>query len=124
VRKLWPGAASPATGGPRSTETCCWAHPLLGYRDHHLLDAALLGLQPPLGSVLPAGDPSPVPTAVSIFGGERVPFPKPPRELAERYFTITAWSEQDRGGHFPAVAEPQLLAQTLRDVFRPLRGSR
>jgi pimeloyl-ACP methyl ester carboxylesterase len=77
-----------------------------------------------LGSVLPAGDPSPVPTAVSVFGGERVPFPKPPRELAERYFTITAWSEQDRGGHFPAVAEPQLLAQTLRDVFRPLRGRR
>jgi len=77
-----------------------------------------------LGSVLPAGEPSPVPTAVSIFGGERVPFPKPPRELAERYFTITAWSEQDRGGHFPAVAEPQLLAQTLRDVFRPLRGRR
>jgi hypothetical protein len=36
-----------------------------------------------LGSVLPAGDPSPIPTAVSIFGGERLPFPKPPRELAE-----------------------------------------
>ena len=74
------------------------------------------------GSALPAGEPSPVPTAVSVFGGERIPFPKPPRELAERYFTITAWSEHNRGGHFPAVAEPRLLAQTLRDVFRPLRG--
>ena len=60
-----------------------------------------------------------MPTAVSIFGGERVPFPKPPRELAERYFAVTAWAEHDRGGHFPAVAEPALLAQTLRDVFRP-----
>jgi hypothetical protein len=30
------------------------------------------------GSALPAGDPPPVPTAVSVFGGERVPFPKPP----------------------------------------------
>ena len=73
---------------------------------------------------LPAGDPSPVPTAISIFGGERVPFPKPPRELAERYFTVTTWIEHDRGGHFPAVAEPELFARTLREVFRPLRPDR
>jgi pimeloyl-ACP methyl ester carboxylesterase len=72
-------------------------------------------------AALPAGEPPDVPTAVSIFGGERVPFPKPPRELAERYFRLTAWAEHDRGGHFPAVAEPALLAQTLRDVFRPAR---
>lgn len=76
------------------------------------------------GSALPAGEPSPVPTAVSIFGGERVPFPKPPRELAERYFTLTDWQVHDRGGHFPAVAEPQLLAQTLRDTLRPRRKAR
>ena len=31
------------------------------------------------GAALPDGDVSPVPTAISIFGGERVPFPKPPR---------------------------------------------
>src|SRR5215813_8553618 len=67
-------------------------------------------------SALPAGEPAPVPTAVTVFGGERVPFPKPPRELAERYFRVTAWAEHDRGGQFPAVAEPQ-----LRDAFRPLR---
>ncbi|HEX3387831.1 MAG TPA: epoxide hydrolase [Streptosporangiaceae bacterium] len=73
------------------------------------------------GAALPAGDPPDVPTAISIFGGERVPFPKPPRELAERYFSVTRWAEHDRGGHFPAVAEPALLAQTLRDVFRPVR---
>jgi pimeloyl-ACP methyl ester carboxylesterase len=72
---------------------------------------------------LEAGEPAPTPTAISIFGGERVPFAKPPRELAERYFNVTAWAEHDRGGHFPAVAEPQLLAETLRDVFRPLRCS-
>jgi len=76
------------------------------------------------GSALPAGDPSPAPTAVSLFGGEQVPFPKPPRELAERYFTVTSWREHDRGGHFPAAAEPQLLAQDLRDAFRPARGTR
>jgi hypothetical protein len=27
------------------------------------------------------------------------------------------------GGHFPAVAEPRLLADRLREVFRPCRGS-
>jgi hypothetical protein len=37
------------------------------------------------GAALPPGDISPVSTAIGIFGGERVPFPKPPRELAERY---------------------------------------
>jgi len=74
-------------------------------------------------AALPAGDPADVPTAVSIFGGERVPFPKPPRELAERYFRLTSWAEHDRGGHFPAVAEPALLAQTLREVFRPARAA-
>ncbi|MGO9217910.1 MAG: epoxide hydrolase [Streptosporangiaceae bacterium] len=74
-------------------------------------------------AALPPGEPPDVPTAVSIFGGERVPFPKPPRELAERYFHVTAWAEYDQGGHFPAVAEPALLAQTLRDVFRPARSA-
>jgi pimeloyl-ACP methyl ester carboxylesterase len=74
-----------------------------------------------ISPALPAGQPGPTPTAISIFGGERVPFPKPPRELAELYFGVTNWSEHDRGGHFPAVAVPQLLAEILRDVFRPVR---
>jgi pimeloyl-ACP methyl ester carboxylesterase len=82
--------------------------PYWGYR--HRPDAAL-----------PAGDPSPVPTAVSIFGGERVPFPKPPRGLAERYYTIASWAEHPVGGHFPAVAEPELFVRSLRDAFRSAR---
>jgi pimeloyl-ACP methyl ester carboxylesterase len=72
-------------------------------------------------AALPADDPAPVPTAVSIFGGERVPFPKPPRELAERYYTIASWAEHPVGGHFPAVAEPELFARSLRDAFRSAR---
>lgn len=69
------------------------------------------------GAGLPADDPAPVPTAIDVFGGEAVPFPKPPRELAERYFNLVSWGEHDRGGHFPAVAEPELLAERLRDAF-------
>jgi pimeloyl-ACP methyl ester carboxylesterase len=73
------------------------------------------------GAALPDRNISPVPTAISIFGGERVPFPKPPRELAERYYNVTSWAEHPTGGHFPAVAEPELLARSLRDAFRPMR---
>jgi pimeloyl-ACP methyl ester carboxylesterase len=72
-------------------------------------------------AALPADDPAPGPTAIDIFGGEIVPFPKPPRELAERYFTVAAWHEHDRGGHFPAAAEPRLLAERLRETLRPFR---
>ena len=71
---------------------------------------------------LAPGNPAPTPTAISIFGGERVPFPKPPRELAERFYTVSAWREHERGGHFPALAEPALLAADLRKAFASLRG--
>ena len=70
-------------------------------------------------SALPADDPAPTPTAIDVFGGETVPFPKPPRELAERYFNVVKWAEHDLGGHFPAVAEPRLLAECLQRAFRP-----
>ena len=71
------------------------------------------------GAGLPIDDPSGVPTAVSVFGGERVPFPKPPRSLAQRYYRLAAWADHPVGGHFPAVAEPQLLARTLRQTLHP-----
>ncbi len=72
------------------------------------------------GAALPLDDPSTVPTAVTIFGGEHVPFPKPPQELAERYYRLAAWNVHSTGGHFPAVAEPELLARTLRTTLPPL----
>jgi len=71
-------------------------------------------------SALTADDPPAVPTAIDIFGGENLPFPKPPRELAERYFRLTDWAEHDIGGHFPAVAAPNLLADRLRTVVSRL----
>lgn len=73
---------------------------------------------------LPVDDPSLVPTAVTVFGGEAVPFPKPPRSLAERYYSVSAWAEHSLGGHFPAIAEPELLASTLRQTLHPGQASR
>jgi pimeloyl-ACP methyl ester carboxylesterase len=67
-------------------------------------------------AALPADDLSPVPTSVTIFAGERVPTPKPPRELAERYYNVTDWSELPVGGHFPAVTEPEILANVIRQL--------
>jgi hypothetical protein len=57
----------------------------------------------------------------SIFGGERLPFPKPPRELAERYYQIASWAERPVGGHFPADAEPELFVRSRRNAFRSAR---
>ena len=45
-----------------------------------------------------------------------------PRSLAaEQPANVTHWSVFDTGGHFPAIEEPELLVQDLRDFFRPLR---
>ena len=34
---------------------------------------------------------------------------------------VTHWSVFETGGHFPAIEEPELLVQDLREFFRPLR---
>jgi pimeloyl-ACP methyl ester carboxylesterase len=41
--------------------------------------------------------------------------------MVARYFNLVRWAEYDRGGHFPAVAEPELLVDVLRATFRRLR---
>jgi pimeloyl-ACP methyl ester carboxylesterase len=70
------------------------------------------------------GDPTPkvpVPSAFANFdNGYRSPG-RAPRELAERYFNVTQWTDYPRGGHFPASEEPELLASDIREFFRPLR---
>jgi pimeloyl-ACP methyl ester carboxylesterase len=45
-----------------------------------------------------------------------------PREHVERVFTdIRHWADFERGGHFIALEEPQLLAEAIRAFFRPLQ---
>jgi pimeloyl-ACP methyl ester carboxylesterase len=44
-----------------------------------------------------------------------------PRELAEHFFDIARWTDMPRGGHFPALEAPELLADEIREFFRPLR---
>ncbi|HVE88339.1 MAG TPA: epoxide hydrolase [Burkholderiaceae bacterium] len=53
-------------------------------------------------------------------------FPKemlrPPRSLAHpMYADIRRWTKMAKGGHFAALEQPELLAQEIREFFRPLR---
>jgi pimeloyl-ACP methyl ester carboxylesterase len=75
------------------------------------------------GTPLAADDPIHVPTGFAVFANEFTPIGRLPRELAERYFAVTRWRELPTGGHFPALEEPQLLAEEIRATFRPLRAS-
>jgi len=74
------------------------------------------------GAPLPAGEPIPVPAGFAIFANDFIAPCQPPRELAERYFTVHRWTELPRGGHFAALEEPGLLAAEIRAFFRPLRA--
>jgi pimeloyl-ACP methyl ester carboxylesterase len=58
------------------------------------------------------------PVGVAVFPRE---IPMPPRALAERGLNVVRWTEMPKGGHFAALEQPELLAQDLREFFRPLR---
>lgn len=62
--------------------------------------------------------PTTVPTGVAVFAADTV---LPIRRIAERDNTIVHWSEFDRGGHFAAMEEPDLLVADIREFFRALR---
>ena len=61
-----------------------------------------------------------VPSAICQFPKE---LSHPPREWAERTFNVQRWTEMPRGGHFAASEEPELLANDIKEFFRPLRRS-
>ena len=60
-----------------------------------------------------------VPAAVSVFPEEVY---QAPRSWAERaYSTLLYYKKHDKGGHFAAWEQPQLLAEDVRAGFRSLR---
>ena len=60
----------------------------------------------------------PAPSGMALFPQE---IARPPREWAERSYDVRRWQEMPRGGHFAALEEPQLLANEIREFFRPFR---
>jgi pimeloyl-ACP methyl ester carboxylesterase len=65
-----------------------------------------------------AGDRVRTPTAVAIFPAD---LPMPPRSWVERGYNVDRWTSMPRGGHFPAMEEPELLVEDIRAFFRPRR---
>lgn len=63
--------------------------------------------------------PVTVPSAVAVFPKD---IDIPPREFAERYYNVQRYTRMPRGGHFPAIEQPEALAGDIRDFFRGLRG--
>ena len=60
-----------------------------------------------------------IPAAVTVFPSEKY---QAPRSWAEHaYPNLIYFNEVDRGGHFAAWEQPELLAQELRAAFRSLR---
>jgi pimeloyl-ACP methyl ester carboxylesterase len=63
-------------------------------------------------------EPSTAPTAVAVFPADpQIPL----RHKAERTENLVRWTEFDRGGHFAALEEPDLLIDDVRAFFRQLR---
>jgi pimeloyl-ACP methyl ester carboxylesterase len=64
--------------------------------------------------------PITIPVAISVFPDELY---QAPRSWAERAYpdNLIHYHRLDRGGHFAAWEQPQLLTQELRTAFRTLR---
>lgn len=58
-----------------------------------------------------------VPTGVAAFNEVN----RPPRALCEPHFDLHRFTVMDRGGHFPAMENPEGLVEEIRAFFRPLR---
>jgi microsomal epoxide hydrolase len=66
----------------------------------------------------PMGERIEVPTAAAIFPKEIF---RTPRAWAENGFNLQRYTRFDRGGHFAALEEPDLLIDDVRTFFRTLR---
>ncbi|WP_369182532.1 epoxide hydrolase family protein [Streptomyces sp. Y1] len=65
-------------------------------------------------------EPSGAPTAFAAFPQENFLVL---RHVAERSNNIVRWTEFDRGGHFAAMEEPELLVGDIRAFFRDLESA-
>jgi pimeloyl-ACP methyl ester carboxylesterase len=60
----------------------------------------------------------PAPLAVAVFAHDITLGVRP---IVERYYTVTRWTEFDRGGHFAAIEVPDLFAGDVRAFFGDLK---
>ena len=60
-----------------------------------------------------------IPTAVAIFPKEMSEWP--PKSYVDRLFNIKRWTLMEKGGHFAAMEQPELLINDIIDFSRMLR---
>lgn len=114
-----------------------WTHPRTALpdqvidRDRLLTNVTIYWLTGTAGSAAYVGyaqesawgatkEPSGVPTGAIMFAHD-----VGIRRYAETENTITHWIDiTDRGGHFAALEEPELLADDIRTFFRDLRPTK
>ena len=65
----------------------------------------------------PTGEYITVPTAAAVFPAEIFRIPK---AYAETRFNLVRYNRFDRGGHFAALEEPDLLVQDVKEFFSSL----
>ena len=70
----------------------------------------------------PAPEPVRVPQGFASFPGITGRLKMPRSYVDEWPENVTHWTDYDTGGHFPAIEEPDLLVDDLREFFRPLRS--
>ena len=59
-----------------------------------------------------------VPTGVARYPKEVLRWP---RSWVERQYNVVHWAVMERGGHFPAMEQPELFVEDLRRFFRTAR---
>lgn len=59
-----------------------------------------------------------IPVGYAMFPKE---IPTPPRDYIEKGFNIVHWTEMSKGGHFPALEQPKLLADDMIRFFKKLK---
>jgi pimeloyl-ACP methyl ester carboxylesterase len=67
---------------------------------------------------LAPGERIDIPCGIAHFPKEA---PFPPRSWIERGYNVQHWMEMASGGHFPALEEPEALAESIRTFFRRFR---
>jgi len=60
-----------------------------------------------------------VPTAIALFPAEISEWP--PRSYVERLFNIKKWTRMNRGGHFAALEQPELLVDDILNFVKSIR---
>jgi pimeloyl-ACP methyl ester carboxylesterase len=97
-------------------------------RDYIITNAAIYWLTNTVGSSIrryyeearaqPSGEPTTTPTGVAVFPHDVA---QPIRRFAVEASNVVHWTQFDRGGHFGAMEEPDLLVADVRAFFRALR---